>query len=95
MSRGAANEFPIHPNSNDYTYRAAQAMWKEIDRLRARVYELETPEREKAEMMAWLRKMFDDACKKDCHPVTHRVNGRSVCTRCGFDMTERLRWEID
>lgn len=67
----------------------------ENEQLRARVYELETPEREKAEMMAWLRKMFDDACKKDIHPTTHTVNGRSLCTRCGFDMTERLRWEID
>lgn len=31
----AQTEFHIHPNADSYSFRGAQAMWKEIDRLRA------------------------------------------------------------
>lgn len=71
----------------------------EIDDLRAKVWDLERPQREHDEMMARIRQSTIDACAKDIHPVTTYkstdAGRRELCSHCGKDVTEENRYRID
>lgn len=68
----------------------------EIYELRAKVWEFERPERERAERTAWWKSLTDNACQNlDSHAMTRRVNGREICSNCGKDVTEQHRHWID
>ena len=91
----ARDDFPFHLWASEAAHATLNAMWNEIDALRAEIIKYEGPERERARILAAIRTNIEAACARDVHAVTKphpELKRHWVCTNCGKDVTDEMDW---